>query len=89
MWMAGASVSSSSMGSTRTKRRRCRAAYPAVCGSIRVRMSETQFYVSVAVLPPVTVIIVLVGVLLNNTNNVMLGPLAVAIIHTFWVLRRL
>ena len=31
-------------------------------------MSETQFYVSVAVVPSVTVIIVLVGVLLNNTN---------------------
>ena len=31
-------------------------------------MSETQFYVSVAVMPTVTVIIVLIGVLLNNTN---------------------
>ena len=31
-------------------------------------MSETQFYVSVAVMPAVTVIIVLIGVLLNNTN---------------------
>ena len=31
-------------------------------------MSETQFYVSVAVAPTVTIIIVLIGVLLNNTN---------------------
>ena len=31
-------------------------------------MSETQFYVSVAVMPTVTIIIVLIGVLLNNTN---------------------
>ena len=31
-------------------------------------MSETQFYVSVAVVPTVTIIIVLIGVLLNNTN---------------------
>ena len=31
-------------------------------------MSETQFYVSVAVMPTVTVIVVLIGVLLNNTN---------------------
>ena len=31
-------------------------------------MNETQFYVSVAVVPAVTVIVVLIGVLLNNTN---------------------
>ncbi len=31
-------------------------------------MSETQFYISVAVMPTVTIIIVLIGVLLNNTN---------------------
>ncbi len=31
-------------------------------------MSETQFYVSVAVVPTVTIIIVLIGVLLNNSN---------------------
>ena len=31
-------------------------------------MSETQFYVSVAVMPTVTIIVVLIGVLLNNTN---------------------
>ena len=31
-------------------------------------MSDTQFYISVAVMPTVTVIIVLIGVLLNNTN---------------------
>ena len=31
-------------------------------------MSETQFYASVAVMPTVTIIIVLIGVLLNNTN---------------------
>ena len=31
-------------------------------------MSETQFYVPVAVMPTVTIIIVLIGVLLNNTN---------------------
>ena len=39
-------------------------------------MSETQFYVSVAVMPTVTIIIVLIGVLLNNTNmNARLGDL--------------
>ena len=37
-------------------------------GNVKVLMSETQFYVSVAVVPAVTVIIVLIGVLLNNTN---------------------
>ena len=31
-------------------------------------MSDTQFYLSVAVMPTVTIIIVLIGVLLNNTN---------------------
>ena len=31
-------------------------------------MSETQFYISVAVLPVTTIIIVLIGVLLNNAN---------------------
>ena len=31
-------------------------------------MSDTQFYISVAVMPTVTIIIVLIGVLLNNTN---------------------
>ena len=45
-----------------------RLAEPAARGTIKAPMSETQFYVSVAVVPSVTVIIVLVGVLLNNTN---------------------
>ncbi|MBM3775586.1 MAG: hypothetical protein FJW37_10550 [Acidobacteria bacterium] len=31
-------------------------------------MNETQFYVSVAVLPITTIVIVLIGVLLNNNN---------------------
>ena len=31
-------------------------------------MSETQFYISVAVVPVTTIIIVLIGVLLNNAN---------------------
>jgi hypothetical protein len=31
-------------------------------------MSETQFYISVAVMPVTTIIIVLIGVLLNNNN---------------------
>lgn len=31
-------------------------------------MSETQFYISVAVMPVTTIIIVLIGVLLNNSR---------------------
>ena len=31
-------------------------------------MNETQFYISVAVVPVTTIIIVLIGVLLNNAN---------------------
>ena len=31
-------------------------------------MSETQFYISVAVMPVTTIVIVLIGVLLNNVN---------------------
>jgi len=31
-------------------------------------MSETQFYISVAVMPVTTIIIVLIGVLLNNNS---------------------
>ena len=41
---------------------------PTVRGNIRMPMSETQFYVSVAIVPTVTIIIVLIGVLLNNSN---------------------
>ena len=32
------------------------------------QMNETQFYISVAVMPLTTIVIVLIGVLLNNSN---------------------
>ena len=41
---------------------------PTTRGNIKMPMSETQFYVSVAIVPTVTIIIVLIGVLLNNSN---------------------
>ena len=37
-------------------------------GRGRNAVSETQFYISVAVMPVTTIIIVLIGVLLNNAN---------------------
>ncbi|HEY6390084.1 MAG TPA: hypothetical protein VIX89_02330 [Bryobacteraceae bacterium] len=39
-------------------------------------MNETQFYISVAVVPVTTIIIVMIGVLLNNANmNVRFGDM--------------
>jgi len=39
-------------------------------------LNETQFYISVAVMPVTTIIIVLIGVLLNNANmNARLGDM--------------